>query len=318
MEIGIVGLGRIGGGLARRARDKGIRVVGYTPEGAPPLLREAGMTEAGDMAGLAAALSAPRMIFLYIPSGTPIDDALNALIPHLDPGDIVIDGGNSYWRSSVARAAEMAGRDLHLVDLGTSGGVDGARNGPCFMAGGPAAVRDRVMPILSALGAEGGVAWCGGPGSGHYAKLVHNAVEWGIMQAIGEGVDLLERGELDVDVGAVLSAWRSGSVIRSWLVDLTADAYESEKGFAGVDPYIDDGGMGNWMVEDAMTFEIPVPVIAQAVIARIATRDRTQTPARAAAAMRKGFGAHSYGHLPDVEAQRLEGRARKPLTARKT
>ncbi|MDQ3438307.1 MAG: NAD(P)-binding domain-containing protein, partial [Actinomycetota bacterium] len=203
-EYGVVGLGRMGGNLARQALEKGIRVVGHTLEGAPPDMVEAGLVEASSLKDLKEKLAAPRAVFLYVPAGPVVDELLDNLAEELDEGDVLVDGGNSYWGDSIRRHSRLKERGIHFVDLGTSGGFDGARNGACFMAGGGREAVERVEPILQELAVEGGYVHAGPPGAGHFTKLVHNGIEFGMLQAIGEGVDLLERYRDDLDVAEVL------------------------------------------------------------------------------------------------------------------
>jgi 6-phosphogluconate dehydrogenase len=304
-EIGIVGLGRIGGGLALQAMEQGIKVAGLTLSGARRELLEAGLHEVADPAGFREALTAPRAVFLYIPAGPGVDETLDALSRVLDAGDILVDGGNSYWGDSVRRHRRLRERGIHLVDVGTSGGVEGARRGACFMAGGEPAAVARLQPILTALAVPGGYVHAGPPGAGHFAKLVHNGIEFGMLQAIGEGLDLLEHHPAGLDIAEILQCWRHGSVIRSWLVDLMAEAYRGEKGLEKIPPLVEDTGEVNWLVTDALAMEVPVPVIAQSVMQLLESRDDRRLWARAIAMMRHGFGGHPFG--PD-EAIRRERR----------
>jgi 6-phosphogluconate dehydrogenase len=308
LEFGIVGLGRMGGGLAQQALAKGQRVVGYTLDGAAPELVRAGLTEIRDPAGFAQALTAPRVVMLYIPAGPAVDATLDQLAAGLAPGDVLVDGGNSYWGDSIRRHARLRDRGIHLVDLGTSGGVDGARHGACFMVGGDPEPVARVEPILRALAVPGGYVNAGPPGAGHFAKLVHNGIEFGMLQAIGEGIDLLERHPAGLDVAAILGCWRNGSVIRSWLVDLMEEAYRAEGGLDRVPAYVEDTGEVNWLVADALRLEVPTPVIAQAVMQLFASRDDRRLWARAIAMMRHGFGGHPYGANDGIRQERGTGR----------
>ncbi|WP_242333494.1 MULTISPECIES: NADP-dependent phosphogluconate dehydrogenase [unclassified Anaeromyxobacter] len=306
-ELGVVGLGRMGGGLALQAREVGLRVVGLDAHGLRAELLAAGVEEARTLDALVAALAPPRAVFLYVPAGPPVDALLDALAPLLARGDVVVDGGNSYWGDSIRRHDRLAGQGIELVDLGTSGGVEGARRGACFMAGGEAAAVARVEPLLRALAVEDGYVHAGPPGAGHFVKLVHNGIEFGMLQAIGEGVDLLERYHDRLDVAAVLSAWRHGSVIRGWLMDLMHAGYESEGGLDAVPPYVEDTGEVSWLVADALRLEAPIPVIAQAVLQLFASRDGEKRWARAVAMMRHGFGGHPYGPSAPVAEERRTG-----------
>ena len=307
-ELGIVGLGRIGGGLALQALEKGIRIVGYTLGGARGELVEAGLEEVRDPAGFTTALAPRRVVLLYVPAGPAVDELLDSLAGVLAPGDVLVDGGNSYWGDSIRRHARLRERGIELVDLGTSGGVEGARHGACFMAGGDTVAVERLAPMLRELAVPGGYVHAGPPGSGHYAKLVHNGIEFGMLQAIGEGVDLLERHPAGLAVADILGCWRNGSVIRSWLIDLMEEAYRAEGGLDGVPPYIEDTGEVNWLVADAVRMEVPVPVIAQSVQQLFASRDDRRLWARAIAMMRHGFGGHPYGADEAIRRERATGR----------
>ena len=307
-NFGIVGLGKMGGNLARQALHKKFRVAGYTQNGPAPDLKKAGLIAANSLAELAASLASPRIIFLYIPAGTAVDRTLDDLAGILAAGDIVADGGNSYWGDSMRRHAAMRRRGIHFVDLGTSGGPGGALEGACFMAGGDADVLARLEPILRKLAVEGGYVNAGPPGCGHFVKLVHNGIEFGMLQAIGEGMDLLERFQHRLPVGNILECWRHGTVVRSWLIDLMARSYSQHDGLAGVPPYVSDTGEVNWLVDDALHMDTPIPVISQAVMQLVASRDDRKNWARAIAMMRHGFGGHPYGEDPNVRRERRSGR----------
>ena len=307
-EFGIVGLGRMGAGIAHHAIDKGMRVVGSTRSGAPRDLVAAGLTEISGVAGFRAQLRPPRAIFLYIPAGPAVDKILDELSKVLEPGDVVADGGNSYWGDSIRRHAQLREHGIELVDLGTSGGLEGARHGACFMAGGERSAVARLEPVLKSLAVEGGYVHAGPPGSGHFVKLVHNGIEFAMMQAIAEGFELLERHHDRLNIAAVLEAWRHGSVIRSWLVDLVAEAYKADPGFKEPSSWIEDTGEVNWLVADALRMEAPVPVIAQSVMQLFASRDQRKSWARAIVMMRRGFGGHPLGADERVARERRESR----------
>jgi 6-phosphogluconate dehydrogenase len=308
LEFGIVGLGRMGGGLALHALEKGMRVAGYERRGASAELTAAGLIACRDLSDFREQLAPPRAIFLYVPAGAVVDEVLDSLVAELEPGDILVDGGNSYWGDSIRRHRRLQARGIHFVDLGTSGGVSGARRGACFMAGGePGPVR-RIEPILKALAVENGYVHAGPPGAGHYVKLVHNGIEFGMLQAIAEGVSLLGGYRDPLDIAGTLRCWRHGSVIRSWLVDLLEEGWRQEKGLGRIPPYVEDTGEVNWLVSDALRMEVPVPVIAAAVMQLAASRDDDREWARAIAVMRHGFGGHPYGPDDDIREERQRGR----------
>lgn len=307
-EFGIIGLGRMGGNLARQALDNGIRTVAYDRQAPPRDLLEQGLVAVESLDGFRATLSAPRAIFLYIPAGPAVDQVADELAARLESGDIIVDGGNSYWGDSIRRHARLKPRGIHFVDLGTSGGVEGARHGACFMAGGEPEPVARIEPILTKLAVEGGYVHAGPPGAGHFTKLVHNGIEFGMLQAIAEGVDLLEHYPERLDVAAVLRCWRHGSVIRSWLIDLMEEAYRAENGLEKIPAFVEDTGEVNWLLDDALQLEVPVPVMAQAVMQLLASRDPDRRWARAIAMMRHGFGGHPYGPDAGIARERREGR----------
>ncbi len=306
-EFGVVGLGRMGGNLARQAMEKGMRVVGFTRRDAPKDMIEAGLVEIRSYALFREELSPPRAVFVYVPAGPLVDDILDQIASRLEPGDILVDGGNSYWGDSIRRSRKYKERGLHLVDLGTSGGVEGARHGACFMAGGEREAVVRIEPMLLELAIEGGYVHAGPPGSGHFVKLVHNGIEFGMLQSIAEGMDLLEHYRDKLNIADVIRCWRFGSVIRSWLIDLMEAAYRSNGGMGKIPPFVEDTGEVNWLVNDALRMEVPVPVIAQAVMQLFASRDDQKHWARAIAMMRHGFGAHPYGPDEAIVKERREG-----------
>ncbi len=285
-----------------------MRVVGSMRKGAPQEMIEAGLVEVRSFGGLKERLSPPRAVFLYIPAGPAVDEVLDDLAEELDEGDVLVDGGNSYWGDSIRRHRRLKERGIRFVDLGTSGGVDGARHGACFMAGGEPEAIARVEPILLDLAVEGGYVHAGPPGAGHFTKLVHNGIEFGMLQAIGEGVDLLERYRNDLDVAEVLRCYRHGSVIRSWLIDLMEAAYRSNGGMQDVPALVEDTGEVNWLVDDALRMETPIPVNSQSVMQLFASRDDEKNWARAIAMMRHGFGSHAYGKDEATARERREGR----------
>jgi 6-phosphogluconate dehydrogenase len=313
-EFAIVGLGKIGGALAAQALERGYRVVGLTRHGVPADLASAGVVSAANFADLANLLRRPRIVLLYIPAGPAVDEVLDKLESVLSEGDIIVDGGNSYWGDSIRRHQRLKQRGLRFVDVGTSGGVAGARSGACFMAGGEFEAVSLVEPILRDLAIEGGWVRAGGPGAGHFVKLVHNGIEFGMLQAIGEGVDLLAHFREPLPIGDVLRCWRHGSVIRSWLVELMEEAYRDRQ--LNVASHVEDTGEVNWLVEDALHMEVAIPVIAQSVMQLIASRDDQKNWARAIALMRHGFGGHPFGADRSIARERREGRV-GPFPSRK-
>ncbi|MXV15684.1 NADP(+)-dependent, decarboxylating phosphogluconate dehydrogenase [Hufsiella ginkgonis] len=302
----IIGLGKMGLNLAIHATELGYNIVGYDPY-AVSLPENSRLVLADSLADLAARLDGPRKIFIYIPAGKAIDDLIAQLMPLLQPGDIIVDGGNSYWGDSIRRAQTLREQGIHLVDCGTSGGVDGARNGACFMVGGETAAVNQLAGFLRAMAVPNGYTHTGGSGSGHFVKLVHNGIEFGMLQAIGEGMDLLSHYPEQLNISEILLTWNNGSVIRSWLVELMKRLYDEKQGF-NVPSYVEDTGEVNWLVHDAMQMEVSVPVIAQSIMQLIASRDSEHTWARAVAMMRNGFGGHPFGPDEAIKYERKHGR----------
>ena len=306
--FGIVGLGRMGGGLAALALQKSYGVTGFSLGGAPKELLAAGLVEVAAIAGFRDALERPRVIMLYIPAGPEVDKIIDGLSEVLEPGDVVVDGGNSYWGDSIRRHDRLKASGIEFVDLGTSGGVSGAREGACFMAGGDDDVVAEIEPLLVALAVPGGYVHAGPPGSGHFVKLVHNGIEFGMLQAIGEGFDLLTRFHEPLDMSGVLECWRHGSVIRSWLIDLLAEAHAGDPTLSKPTSYIEDTGEVNWLVADALRMEAPIPIISQSVMQLFASRDTNRVWAKAIVAMRHGFGGHPFGPNAGAVQERRDGR----------
>ncbi len=314
-QLGIVGLGRMGGNLAAQALEKGLDVVGHDPHAAPHELRHAGLRLADKLSALCEALEPPRLVLLYVPAGPVVDKVLDEVAQQLEPGDVLADGGNSYWRDSQARARRLAAKGVAFLDVGTSGGLDGARHGACFMAGGESQAVAAAEPLLRTLAVPDGFVHAGRSGAGHLAKLVHNGIEFGMLQALGEGLALLEayQGEIPLDISQVLRSWRHGSVIRSWLVDLLHAAYEAHGDKLGEIPsYVEDTGEVNRLVSDALELEQPIPVISQSVMQLFTSRDEQRNWARAIALMRHAFGGHPYGADPRIRDERHSGRVNVP------
>lgn len=311
--IGIIGLGKMGGNLALQALEKGYSVAGYSHT-VNPELQQAGVQLAKTLSELVQKLPSPRIIFLYIPAGTAVDQLLDQLAELVSPGDILIDGGNSYWGDSIRRSEKLKTKGIYLVDCGTSGGVDGARNGACFMAGGDPEAMKIVGPILQELAVENGYVHTGNSGSGHFVKLVHNGIEFGMLQAIGEGMALLSGYRENLDTSAILKVWNHGSVIRSWLIELMDKIYTEKQGFVKVPSYIEDTGEVNWLVVDALRMEIPVPVISQSVMQLFASRETSHVAEKAIAMMRHGFGGHPFGEDAGIKHERKFGKAENQQT----
>jgi 6-phosphogluconate dehydrogenase len=307
-QFGVVGLGRMGGGLAWQALGKGYKVVGVDLHPPDEELIESGIHYSPNLSALHDHLEGPRVVLLYIHAGPAIDQMIDKLLEVLTPGDIIVDGGNSYWGDSIRRSERLLESGIHFVDLGTSGGVTGARQGACFMVGGSDEALAVLEPILLDLAIEGGYVRCGGPGCGHYVKLVHNGIEFGMLQAIGEGMDLLDKFDQKLPLTDILSCWRNGSVVRSWLIDLMHEQMIEQNGMTSVPGYIEDTGEVNWLVADAMRMEVPIPVISQSVMQLFTSRDQSKDWAKAIAMMRHGFGGHPFGPKVELQEERQTSR----------
>ncbi|HJV49728.1 MAG TPA: decarboxylating 6-phosphogluconate dehydrogenase [Geothrix sp.] len=296
MDIGMIGLGRMGAAMARRLAGAGHRVAGFDPDdGARERLQGYELDVAGSLEALAGGLPRPRVLWLMVPAGEKVDQTIDALLPLLSAEDVIIDGGNSHYKDTLRRAAKLEGREIHYLDCGTSGGVWGLTEGYCLMVGGDPTVIGRLRPVFEGLAPAGGGGWgrVGASGAGHFAKMIHNGIEYGLMQAYAEGFSILRHKEaFGLDVGQVAELWRHGSVVRSWLLDLTASALAKPGGLAGIAPYVADSGEGRWAVDEAIDLDVPAPVITQALIQRLRSRDAESFSDRLVAAMRQEFGGH--------------------------
>lgn len=298
MDIGLIGLGRMGGNMARRLRQQGIAVHGYDRDSfaARVLAEEAGIRPAESVEQLVRGLAPPRAIWLMLPAGDATEQQLKILATLSTRGDVAIDGGNSFYKDSMRRAQSLAQQGIHYVDAGVSGGVWGLRNGYTLMLGGEAAAVERIKPILQALAPAPDRGWlhCGPAGSGHFVKMIHNGIEYGMMQAYAEGLALLKgRKEFGLDVAAIAEMWRHGSVIRSWLLDLTAEFLKHDTELKDIEPFVDDSGEGRWTAIEAVEQGIPAPVMSLALMMRFASQGKSDYAARVLALMRKGFGGHA-------------------------
>ncbi len=294
MRVGMVGLGRMGGNMATRLVRRGQEVVGHARSEASRAAAAANGAEAMDsLEGLVMALEPPRAVWLMIPAGDPTESTVASLSDLLDGGDLVVDGGNSNFTDSVRRAAALAERGIEFVDAGVSGGIWGLEEGYCLMLGGPADAIERLRPALDALAPPDGWAHVGPSGAGHFVKMVHNGIEYGLLQAYGEGFEILESSVYDLDLHAIAEVWRHGSVVRSWLLDLLAEALERDPELGSVRGYVEDSGEGRWTVLTAIDQDVPAPITALSLFARFASRQDESFAAKVIAALRGEFGGHA-------------------------
>jgi 6-phosphogluconate dehydrogenase len=297
MELGMIGLGKMGAFMVERLVRGGHRVVGYDRDAtAVKRVTDKGAGGADSLEKLIGQLKTPRAIWLMVPSGAPVDQTIDLLTPHLAAGDTIIDGGNSYYKDSMRRAEGLAQKKIHFVDCGTSGGVWGLTEGYSMMVGGEADVVKRLAPIFQTLapGPEKGWGRVGPAGSGHFVKMVHNGIEYGIMQAYAEGLDLLRhKAEFELDLLQACKIWQFGSVIRSWLLDLTADALSKNPKLEGIGAYVTDSGEGRWTVIEGVELGVALPVISGALDVRFRSQDPEPFANKLLAMMRHEFGGHA-------------------------
>jgi 6-phosphogluconate dehydrogenase len=304
MRFGIVGLGRMGLNIAHNAVDHGHEVVGFDPHPPEEAIRD-GFELAVSIDELVSRLAQPRIVLVYVPHGPPTDQVCDKLLSLLAAKDVAVDGGNSHWQDSQRRHDAFAARGIFSLDVGTSGGIPGARHGACFMAGGDPDGYRLVEPLLRDLAVdERGVVFVGAPGSGHFVKLIHNAIEFGMVQAIAEGVELLQRSEFDLDLPALFDNWSHGSVIRSWLVELMRDALEDTPDLDGLATYVEDTGEVKWVLRWALEHDIPAPIVSESQQLLMSYRDLGWPAAKAVALLRHAFGGHPV-HTADERLARV-------------
>lgn len=298
MNIAMIGLGKMGGNMARRLLRGGHRVVGYdhNPGAVAELAAEAGLVPAASLEEVVEALAPPRAVWVMVPAGAPTEETLSSLGALVSPGDVLIDGGNSNYKDTVRRAATLQKKNVHLVDVGTSGGIWGLAEGYSMMVGGDANAVARLRPALETLapGPEQGWGHVGPSGAGHFVKMVHNGIEYGMMQAYAEGFEILRaKADFDLDLHQVSEIWRFGSVVRSWLLDLIANALADDPALSDIRGWVADSGEGRWTVFEAVDLNVPAPVITAALQARFVSRQEESYAAKLLAAMRQQFGGHA-------------------------
>jgi 6-phosphogluconate dehydrogenase len=286
MQLGMIGLGRMGNGMTERLREHQHDVRTYDPQ--------VESRTAASLEELKAQLEAPRAFWMMVPAGKITEDVFQDLLKLADKGDTIIDGGNSNFRESQRRHSEAVAHELHFVDAGVSGGIWGLEVGFCLMVGGDAEPVQRVEPIFKALAPEDGYAHVGPSGAGHFVKMIHNGIEYGLMQSYAEGFEIMEHSEFKLDLEEISGIWRYGSVVRSWLLELLHSAFEQHGGnLDDIAPYVEDSGEGRWTIHEAIAESVPAPVIAASLFARFASRNEINFAAKVAAALRNQFGGHA-------------------------
>jgi 6-phosphogluconate dehydrogenase len=289
MHIGLIGLGKMGGNMRTRLRNKGIEVTGYA--------RSRDVSDVHTIEELIAALPTPKIVWIMVPHGQPTDDVINEVEKHLSAGDLIIEGGNSRFSEDIRHAAQLAPKGIGYLDCGVSGGVWGLQNGYGLMVGGDEKLVAQAMPIFDALRPEGeraeGFVHVGDVGAGHYAKMVHNGIEYAMMQAFAEGYELLEKKDIIKDVHGTFAAWQRGTVVRSWLLDLLVLALEEDPNLSKIKGYVEDSGEGRWTVEEGIANAVPMPAITASLFARFTSRQDDSPAMKAVAALRNQFGGHA-------------------------
>jgi len=294
MDIGFVGLGKMGLNMVTRLQRAGHQVTAYDRSAdAPANATAAGCTGAASLADLVQRLKAPRAVWIMVPSGPPTEETVQAVAALLAPGDVIIDGGNTRFHDDVRRSKELAARKLQYIDAGTSGGIWGLKNGYCLMVGGNKEAVDRLAPVFEALAPPNGWAHVGAAGAGHYVKMVHNGIEYSLMQGYAEGFELMSKSEYRLDLSRIADLWLQGSVVRSWLLELAASALKEDPRLEQLKGYVQDSGEGRWMVADAIDKDVPVPNLTAALFTRFRSRQTESFAEKMLAALRNAFGGHA-------------------------
>ena len=294
MKLGMIGLGKMGGNMARRLLLHNHEVVGFSPvQSEVESAVEAGASGASSLEELVAQLPERKIVWLMVPAGKPVDQNIDALLELLNENDVIIEGGNSFWRNSIERGEKAAAKGIHFIDCGVSGGVWGLENGYCLMYGREKAAADYVEPIMKSLAPENGYLYCGGSGSGHMVKMVHNGIEYGMMQAYAEGFEILEKSPYGLNLQAISDMWMHGSVVRSWLLELAGLALKADPKLDEIKGYVSDSGEGRWTVQTAIDFDVPVHVISASLFTRFESRQEDSFAMKMLAALRNQFGGHA-------------------------
>jgi 6-phosphogluconate dehydrogenase len=294
MELGMIGLGRMGANMTERLVLGGHRVISYDRSSeAIQRVVDKGAVGAPSLTDFVKQLNLPRAIWLMVPSGAPVDQTIDQLVPHLAQGDIIVDGGNSNYKDSIRRAEKLKQQGFNFVDAGTSGGIWGLQVGYCMMIGGEKAVVERLEPIFKTLAPKDGYLHVGPSGAGHFVKMIHNGIEYGMLQAYGEGFELLQVSRFDLDLGKIAHLWNQGSVVRSWLLELTESAFQKDPQLSSIRGYVEDSGEGRWTVEEAIDRNVPAYVLMLSLFARFASRQQDSFSAKVIAALRNEFGGHA-------------------------
>ncbi len=297
MEIGIIGLGKMGANMAERLRKGGHRVIGYDRNAmAVRSLIEHGGEGANSVVELVSKLQSPRVVWIMVPAGKPVDETIELLVPQMKRGDILVDGGNSYYKDSIRRAEKLYAHGIKMLDAGVSGGIWGLKQGYSIMVGGEQMAVEYVTPVFETLAPSKDKGWgyVGPSGAGHFVKMVHNGIEYGLMEAYAEGFELMrKKSEFKLDLHKVAEIWRYGSVVRSWLLDLTADALRDNPELSGIAPYVSDSGEGRWTALEAIDLGVSLPVITQSLYERFTSQDTEEFGGRLLAMMRHEFGGHA-------------------------
>jgi 6-phosphogluconate dehydrogenase len=296
MQLAMIGLGRMGGNMTQRLLQGGHQVVVYDRSAEAVAAHEKlGAKAARDLRDAVRQLAAPRVVWVMVPAGSPVEETIEALRPHLSAGDVIIDGGNSNYRDSVRRAAALRTQGIEFVDAGTSGGIWGLTVGYCLMVGASADAFRRCEPIFRTLAPPDGYAHVGPPGAGHYVKMVHNGIEYGMLQAYAEGYEVLHasRDFPGLDLAQIAGVWNHGSVVRSWLNELAETAFARDRDLSALKGYVEDSGEGRWTVQEAIDLDVPAPVITLSLLARLRSRQADSFGAKVIAALRNEFGGHA-------------------------